>query len=85
MDWSNILSIGPDELTAEVLEAIPNHLSSVDTNALSDKELRTFFELSRFLIQRLSTGTHETKTQPNGESHYKKSTENLKIINSGLF
>lgn len=67
MDWTNILSIAPNELTTGVLEAIPNHLSSVDINELNEEELRKFFELSRFLIQKLSNETHETKTSRNGK------------------
>lgn len=67
MDWSNILSIPPNELTLGVLEAIPNHLSSVDVNELSVDELRNFFELSRFLINRLSNDVQKTKTLGKGQ------------------
>ncbi|XP_055318324.1 uncharacterized protein LOC129576756 [Sitodiplosis mosellana] len=62
MDWSNVLSIPPNELTLGVLEAIPNHLSSIDVNELNIEELRNFFELSRFLINRLSNDVQKHKT-----------------------
>lgn len=72
MDWSNILSIPPNELTLGVLEAIPNHLSSVDANQLSVEELRNFFELSRFLINRLSTDGQKQKTLGKGQLKWSK-------------
>lgn len=72
MDWSNILTIPPNELTLGVLEAIPNHLSSVDVNELSVEELRNFFELSRFLINRLSNDVHKNKTLGKGQFNEKK-------------
>lgn len=68
MDWSNILSISPNELTQGVLEAIPNHLSSIDVNELSVEELRQFFELSRFLIRRLSNDVQKTKILGKGQN-----------------
>ncbi|XP_031640558.1 myosin heavy chain, striated muscle-like [Contarinia nasturtii] len=62
MDWANILSIRPNDLTTGVLETIPNHLSSIDVNELNVDELRNFFELNRFLINRLSNDTKKKKT-----------------------
>lgn len=67
MDWTNVLSIQPNELTAGVLEAIPYHLSSIDVNELSEDELRKFFELNRFLINRLSNDTKKKKTLAKGQ------------------
>lgn len=79
MDWTNVLSVPPNKLTLEVIEAILNNLSTVDPHQLSDDELRKLFELARFLINRLSNGTHgnvalakgqftsnNSKTQQNG-------------------
>lgn len=57
MDWSTILSVSPNELNVEELESIPKHLCSVDPNALSNEELKQFFELNRFLINHLSNET----------------------------
>lgn len=68
MDWSNILSKTPDELTAEVLETIPYHLSSVDANSLSIKELRQFFELNRFVINQLSDGIQRNRQSEKSKS-----------------
>lgn len=73
MDWSNILSIPPNELTLGVLEAIPNHLSSVNVNELSVDDLRKFFELSRFIINRLSNDVHK-KTLGKGQLKKTKRT-----------
>lgn len=53
------LSVPANRLTLKELEAILNNLSTADPNELSDDELRKFFELARFLINRLSNDTHE--------------------------
>lgn len=66
MDWPNVLSIPPNKLNVEVLEAIPNHLSSVDANTLSIEELRKLFELSRFLINHVSNKTQGDKQPEKG-------------------
>lgn len=63
MNWLSVLSVPPNRLSAKDLESIPNHLSSVDANALSTVELRKFFELNRFLINRLSNDSHRKNSQ----------------------
>lgn len=68
MDWSSILSIPPNELAPDELDAIPNHLSSVNASVLSVEELRKFFELNRFLINRLND-TPSAKNLGSGESN----------------
>lgn len=67
MDWSNVLSSSPNELSLKELEAIPNHLSSIDASTLSTKELVKLFELSRFIIHRLSNDSKANRKSGEGQ------------------
>lgn len=67
MDWSNVLSLPPNELSLKELEAIPNHLSSIDASTLSTKELVKLFELSRFIIHRLSNDSKVNRKPGEGQ------------------
>lgn len=54
MDWTEILSTAPNELSADTLDFIKNNISTVDASALNVQQLRKFFELSCFIIQRFT-------------------------------
>lgn len=52
MDWNEILAVSPNKLSTEKLELIKNNLSSVNSNDLTVDQLRGFFVLSCFIIEK---------------------------------
>lgn len=54
MNWSEILGIPLNDLDLETIESIQAQLPLVDANTLDQNELRKFFNLSCYVITKLS-------------------------------